>query len=136
MLCAAFAQYVTPLVGAYFADAVWGRFKTICVAIAIAIIGHILLIICAIPSVISNSSASYGVLVIAIIVMGLGTGVFKSNISPLIAEQITDKHLRVKTLASGEQVLVDPAMTVSRIMMYFYLLINAGALSGQIGMVL
>lgn len=105
-------------------------------AIGIAIIGHILLIICAIPSVISNSSASYGVLVIAIIVMGLGTGVFKSNISPLIAEQITDKHLRVKTLGSGEQVLVDPAMTVSRIMMYFYLLINAGALSGQIGMVL
>jgi len=130
-----FWVYVTPLVGAYFADAVWGRFKTICVAIGIAIIGHILLIVCAIPSVISNSSASYGVLVIAIIVMGLGTGVFKSNISPLIAEQITDKHLRVKTLGSGEQVLVDPAMTVSRIMMYFYLLINAGALSGQIGMV-
>lgn len=94
-----------------------------------------MLIVTAIPGVIENSNTSFGILVAAIIVMGLGTGAFKSNISPLIAEQTPHKTLALKTLKSGEQVIIDPAMTVSRIMMYFYLLVNCGALSGQIGMV-
>lgn len=36
--------YVTPIAGAYIADTYWGRYKTICVAIGIAIIGHILMV--------------------------------------------------------------------------------------------
>lgn len=116
-------------------------------------------IICAIPSVITNSNASLGILVIALVIvsrqstgaaaqrnvksclillysqMGLGTGTFKSNISPLIAEQLPARDLRVVSLKNGEQVIQDPALTVSRVMMYFYLLVNAGALAGQIGMV-
>jgi POT family proton-dependent oligopeptide transporter len=85
--------------------------------------------------------------------MGVGTGAFKSNISPLIAEQTPDKQLRVTTNKKGQSVIVDPALTVARIMMvsrcfidfqvdfltphlqYFYLLINLGSLAGQIGMV-
>lgn len=76
---------------------------------------------------------------------------FKSNISPLIAEQCYHKSLVVTTTKSGERVIVDPVMTVSRIYMvrvvlirrlhilifcgqYFYLFINVGALVGQIGM--
>jgi len=127
--------YVTPIMGAILAETYWGRYKTICIAIAIAIVGHIMLIICAIPSVITNINASFGILIAAIIVMGTGTGWFKSNVSPLIAEQTPHRELTLQTLKSGEVVIVDPAMTVSRIMMYFYLLVNVGALAGQIGMV-
>lgn len=38
-------------------------------------------------------------------------------------------------MESGERVIVDPAATVSRIYHYFYLMINIGALVGQISMV-
>ncbi|KIM46804.1 hypothetical protein M413DRAFT_263342 [Hebeloma cylindrosporum] len=125
--------YVTPLIGAYIADAHWGRFKTICWAVFIALIGHIILIVAAVPGVIEKKSA-IGPFVIALIVMGFGTGMFKSNISPLVAEQYKRTKLFVITTRSGERVIVDPSLTVLRVYMYFYLLINIGALIGQIGM--
>ncbi|TFK37848.1 POT family-domain-containing protein [Crucibulum laeve] len=125
--------YVTPLLGAYIADAHLGRFNTICIAVLIALVGHIILIISAIPGVIEHKSAA-GAFAVALIVMGLGTGLFKSNISPLVAEQYKRTKLFVSTTKSGERVIVDPALTVSRVYMYFYLFINIGALVGQIGM--
>ena len=67
--------------------------------------------------------------------MGVGVGGFKSNISPLIAEQCTEIVMRVKTTAKGERVIMDPAVTISRVMLYFYLMINIGSLTGSIGMV-
>ncbi|KZV80330.1 hypothetical protein EXIGLDRAFT_569162, partial [Exidia glandulosa HHB12029] len=45
-----FWVYLTPLLGAYIADAHWGRYKTICVAVGIALVGHILLVYSALPS--------------------------------------------------------------------------------------
>jgi proton-dependent oligopeptide transporter, POT family len=76
-----------PLLGAYIADQYWGRFKTIQVACAIAIVGHIILVISAIPPVIVHPAGALGCFSIGIIIMGIGVGGFKSNISPLIAEQ-------------------------------------------------
>jgi proton-dependent oligopeptide transporter, POT family len=67
--------------------------------------------------------------------MGIGTGSFKPNISPLVVEQIPVQTLITKTLPSGERVIVDPIITQSRVYHYFYLFINIGALVGQIGMV-
>jgi POT family proton-dependent oligopeptide transporter len=49
--------------------------------------------------------------------MGIGTGAFKSNISPLIAEQIPAHNLMVSKDKKGELVIVDPALTVARVMM-------------------
>ncbi|KAF5347650.1 hypothetical protein D9757_013364 [Collybiopsis confluens] len=108
--------YVTPILGAYIADAHLGRYNTICVAVVITLIGHILLVISAVPSVIQESGA-IGAFSVALIVMGLGTGMFKSNISPLIAEQYRGTKLFVKTTRRGERVIVDPALTVARIYM-------------------
>ncbi|KAG6908190.1 hypothetical protein DXG01_005779 [Tephrocybe rancida] len=126
--------YVTPLLGAYIADTYLGRFNTICIAVVIALVGHIILIVAAVPGVIENSSGALGAFIIALVVMGLGTGLFKSNISPLIAEQYKRTRLFVITTKSGERVIVDPVLTISRVYMYFYLFINIGALIGQIGM--
>jgi POT family proton-dependent oligopeptide transporter len=124
-----------PLVGAYVADTYWGRYKTICVAIGITLIGHILLIVSALPDVIENPKGSVGCFSIAIIIMGLGTGAFKANISPLVAEQYTQTRMRVTTLPSGERVILDPALTTNKIYNWFYLMINVGSLVGQISMV-
>lgn len=46
-----------------------------------------------------------------------GTGLFKANISPLVAEQYKRTKLFVKTTKTGERVIVDPALTVARIYM-------------------
>ncbi|KDR79495.1 hypothetical protein GALMADRAFT_137316 [Galerina marginata CBS 339.88] len=71
---------------------------------------------------------------VALIVMGFRTGLFKANISPLVAEQYKRTRLFVITQKNGERVIVDPALTVSRVYMYFYPIINIGALVGQISM--
>ncbi|KAK6535698.1 hypothetical protein TWF694_002148 [Orbilia ellipsospora] len=130
-----FWVYLLPLFGAYVADTYWGRYKTICVAVGIAMVGHVLLVVSALPSVIDNPNGALGCFAVAIVIMGIGTGGFKSNISPLVAEQSRNTYLRVETLPSGEKVIVDPAVTSGRIYMYFYLMINIGALIGQITMV-
>jgi len=146
-----FRVYVVPLLGAYIADAHWGRYKTVCVSVAIALFGHILLIISTVPGVIEHSNGALACFVIALVIMGLGTGGFKPNISPLVAEQYRKTKLFVRYTKSGEKVIVDPSLTTSRIYMvndshlnlvkpltlpsqYFYLFINVGALVGQIGM--
>lgn len=125
--------YVTPLLGAYIADAHLGRFNTIAIAIAIALVGHILLIVSAVPGVIDKDGAM-GAFIVALIIMGFGTGLFKSNISPLVAEQYKRTKLFIREEPSGERVVVDPSMTVARMYLYFYLFINIGALVGQITM--
>lgn len=129
--------YFMPLVGAYMADQYWGRYKTIQISIFIAIFGHIVLIIATIPSVIAHPDGSIAAFTIGLIIFGIGVGGFKPNVSPLIAEQYESKHPRqyIKIQKSGERTIVDPTMTISRIYMYFYLMINVGALIGQIGMV-
>ncbi|BFZ60054.1 hypothetical protein YB2330_001076 [Saitoella coloradoensis] len=130
-----FWSYVMPLLGGYVADTYWGRYKTICVSLAIAIFGHILMVISSIPNVIAQPNASIGVFAVSLVIMGIGTGGFKANISPLVAEQYKETRMTMQTLTTGERVIVDPALTASRIYMYFYLMINIGALVGQIGMV-
>jgi POT family proton-dependent oligopeptide transporter len=126
-----------PLLGAYVADQYWGRYKTIGVSLGIDIIGHIILIMSAIPPVISNTGGSLAAMIIAILVIGFGTGGFKPNISILIVEQLPPRAqvMGVQTLKSGERVVVDPAVTMERIYMWFYFFINTGALIGQVTMV-
>ncbi|KAG7443567.1 peptide transporter PTR2A [Guyanagaster necrorhizus] len=126
--------YCTPLLGAYIADAHLGRYNTICIGVAIAFIGHVILIASAVPGVIEKSENAMACFAIAILVMGFGTGLFKSNISPLVAEQYRRTKLFISTTKTGERVIVDPIMTVSSVYMYFYLFINIGALIGQICM--
>ncbi|PLW55686.1 hypothetical protein PCANC_04604 [Puccinia coronata f. sp. avenae] len=133
-----FWVYLCPLVGAYVADTHLGRYNTILVSIFIALVGHTLLVISAFPPVIANTNGSFACFIVAIIIMGIGTGGFKPNISPLVAEQAETEsstpYIKVHP-KSNEKVIVDPGLTASRIYMYFYLIINVGALTGQIGMV-
>jgi len=59
-----------------------------------------------------------------------------ANISPLVAEQYRQTKLRViKDPKTGERVISDPSITISRIFLYFYMFINVGSLTGQISMV-
>lgn len=51
---------------------------------------------------------------------------FKPNVSPLLLDQVPTTVPTVKTLASGEKVIIDPESTMERVMLWFYLLINIG----------
>ncbi len=103
-------------------------------AIVCAIVGHVILTASAAPSVIKHNGSALAAFIIGLIIMGVGTGGFKSNISPLLAEQQVETKKRIKVLPSGERVIVDPSVTTSRIFLYFYMCINIGSLVGQIGM--
>ncbi|KAB5525512.1 POT family-domain-containing protein [Coniochaeta sp. 2T2.1] len=130
-----FWSYVTPLFGAYVADTYFGRYLTIQYSIIFALVGHLILILSAIPPVIVRPNAAIGVFSVGLVIMGLGTGGFKSNISPLIAEQYKDGRPYVRVNKSGKKEIVDPAVTTARIYIYFYMLINMGSLTGSIAMV-
>jgi hypothetical protein len=53
---------------------------------------------------------------------------FKPNISPTLLDQMPLTVPVAKTLKTGERVIVDPESTTERVMLWFYLLINVGAL--------
>jgi POT family proton-dependent oligopeptide transporter len=129
-----FWVYLVPLFGAYVADTYLGRYKTIVYSVIISIIGHVILTASAAPAVIEKPHSSLAAFIIGLIIMGIGTGGFKPNISPLIAEQIPRETMHVMELKSGERVIVDPAVTTARIYNWFYLFINIGALIGQLSM--
>lgn len=141
-----------PLIGGYIADAHLGRYKTIHVAIVIGIVAHIILVAASAPDVIVHKTGATAAFIIGLLTLCVGTGFFKANISPLLAEQNTDRRMRVETLPTGERVVVDPSVTNSRIFLvsqpwiipliiklipfsYFYLCVNIGSLTGQISMV-
>ncbi|AEO56952.1 hypothetical protein MYCTH_2302526 [Thermothelomyces thermophilus ATCC 42464] len=130
-----FWQYTMPLFGAYVADSFLGRYRTIGFALLVDILGHIILIISGLPPVIKNPNGALGAFIIGLVLMGVGTGGFKPNVNPLIVEQLDLERMVVKTLKSGERVIVDPATTASRVYHYFYFFINIGALCGQLSMV-
>ncbi|PLB43648.1 MFS peptide transporter, putative [Aspergillus steynii IBT 23096] len=128
--------YVTPIVGAWIADEFLGRLATIQASIAFAMVGHIIIIISAIPQVIVHPNGSIACFAIGLVVFGIGVGGFKSNISPLIAEQHKETKFYIKTIPkTGERVIVDPSQTITRIFLYFYFMINVGSLIGSVAMV-
>lgn len=98
------------------------------------LVGHVILIVSGTPVVINDPHGAIAAFVIAIIIVGCGTGGFKSNLSPLVAEQYPHTKPYVRENKDGSRVIIDPILTVSRIYMYFYLFTNVGALVGQIGM--
>jgi POT family proton-dependent oligopeptide transporter len=134
-----FWVYLIPLFGAYVADTYWGRYKTIWVSVLIAIAGHVILVASAAPDVIAAPHKALAAFIIGLIIMGVGTGGFKPNISPLVAEQVPNPKIHIREQKGWfsskiERVIVDPQVTILRVYNWFYLFINIGALVGQISM--
>ncbi|KAL3489913.1 POT family-domain-containing protein [Aspergillus germanicus] len=105
-----------------------GKFKAILIACGIYVVSLTILVTTATPSAINRGSA-FGGLVTAMVIIGAGTRGIKANVTPFCAEQYQKAHAYVKTLKSGEQVIIDPELTVERMFLWFYWAVNIGALS-------
>lgn len=146
-----FFAYIMPLLGAWIADARMGRFWTLHLAIGISTIAHVILVAASSPGVIVKKDSAFAAFIIGLICLCVGTGFFKANVSPLLAEQNEDSRMRIEerpvkqkkwlffndssVAGTTERVIVDPAITNTRVFLYFYFCINIGSLTGQIGMV-
>jgi proton-dependent oligopeptide transporter, POT family len=119
--------YVCPIIGAIVADQYLGRYKTIVVFAVIYAIGQLILVTTSIPQ--ASTPAHFAGLIVAMIVIGLGTGGIKSNVSALIVEQYSNTKRYIKVTKSGERVIVDPTVTIQRMYTWFYWAINIGGLS-------
>ncbi|KAH1443569.1 hypothetical protein KXW42_007402 [Aspergillus fumigatus] len=120
--------YVTPILGAIIADQYLGKYKTIVLFCGVYLVGLLILVCTSIPTALEHD-AGLGGFIVAILVIGLGTGGIKSNVAPLIADQYRRKKMAVSTTKKGERVIIDPALTIQRIYMIFYGCINLGSLS-------
>jgi POT family proton-dependent oligopeptide transporter len=100
-----------------FSDQYLGKFKAIVLACGIYIVGLTILVATAIPASIQSGTA-YGGLIAAMVIIGLGTGGIKANVTPMCAEQYRSVGAFIKTLKSGERVIVDPELTVERMFMW------------------
>ena len=120
--------YVTPIMGAIIADQYLGRYKTIVLFCVVYWVGLAILWITSLPTAVEHGAGLPGY-IIAIIIIGFGTGGIKSNIAPLIADQYQRRTMAIKTEKNGERVVIDPAITYQRIYMIFYWAINLGSLS-------
>ena len=120
--------YVTPILGAIIADQYLGKYLTIKYFSIVYMFGIFILFVTSLPVSIEHGGAFPG-LIAAMFIIGLGTGGIKSNVSPLIAEQVRNTKPFVKHLSSGKRVIVDPNVTVQRIYMIFYMCINLGSIS-------
>ncbi|KAL1591540.1 peptide transporter ptr2 [Paraconiothyrium brasiliense] len=121
-----FLSYTIPIFGAWLADAKIGRFKAIVWGVIIGGVSHVIMIGGAAPSLL-KAGKGLAPFMVSFILLAIGAGMFKPNVSPILLDQYQHQKPYVKTLRSGERVIVDPETTIQRICLYFYAFINVGA---------
>lgn len=138
---------VCQLYGAYVADARLGRYKTIVIFCLVYFVGLSTITITSLPASLRAGLGFPGWLIGALII-AFGSGGIKgkaatlasvfslssviANVSPLIADQCRKTEPFIRSLSTGETVIVDPNLTIARIYTLFYWCINFGSLSAII----
>ncbi|KAJ9137093.1 MFS general substrate transporter [Pleurostoma richardsiae] len=124
-----FLSYALPVFFGWLADTKYGRFKMICWGVAICGLAHVIMIISALPPVLTSGHA-IGPFALSLYMLSIGAAQFKPNISPTVIDQSPHKIAHVVTDKNGEKVIVDPEESINSVMLWFYLLINVGACFG------
>ncbi|SCU98711.1 LADA_0H14884g1_1 [Lachancea dasiensis] len=121
-----FLAYCFPLVTGYIADRYWSRMKMLWIGVWIGVVSHILFIIGAIPSVLKNSGPALAPCLIGIITLAIATSFIKPVLLPTLLSQYPHQTDVVKTLPTGERVIIDRDASLQRMTMTFYWSINVG----------
>jgi POT family proton-dependent oligopeptide transporter len=104
---------MTPIFGAIAADQYFGRLRTIIFGAVLYMIGLVVLVLSSLP-VSQESSLSFPGILTAMLLIGMGTGGLKSNVSSLVAEQYKPPADPVRVQSNGERVILDTDMTIQR----------------------
>lgn len=120
-----FLAYCLPIFTGYLADSRFGRYNMINWGIYVMGVGHVILVASGAKSLLASGAAK-GPFFVGIYIIAVGAAMFKSNVSPLLLDQLTSHVPIVRTLKSGERVIEDPEHSTERVMLWFYLLINVG----------
>ncbi|KAJ7120242.1 putative MFS peptide transporter [Mycena epipterygia] len=123
-----FLVYATSFGGAVVADGWLGRYKSLTLFASIYVFGVLILFVTSLP-VSLNHGAGLGGLIASILIIGIGAGGMKSNLSPFMADQCSDTGMTITTTSKGERVIVDQALTLQTIYTIFYWCVNVGSLS-------
>jgi POT family proton-dependent oligopeptide transporter len=120
--------YVTPILVAFIADSKLGQYLTLVITVVLYCLGIVALTI---SSITSNLDKGWGVpgLVVAMFLVGLGGGGVKAILPPFLADQYTKTKPQIKTLKSGEKVIVDYELTLQYIYSLYFWIGNLGSLS-------
>lgn len=121
--------YVTPIGAAIIADTRLGKYKTLVGSTAIYLSGCVILVATSVPAALRAHAGLPG-LIVSMVVIGIGLGGIKACVSPFMADQYTNVKMRMETTKSGENVVVDPDLTIKGIYSLYYWCINLGCLSG------
>ncbi|KAI8378431.1 POT family-domain-containing protein, partial [Blakeslea trispora] len=126
-----FFCYFTPVLGAIVADQYIGRYWTIIIFSIVYMVGWLILTTTSLPAAF-ESGAGFPGYIVALVVIGFGTGGIKGIVSPLCADQYRRTDNYVKELPSGELVMVDYDLSIQHLYNWFYWAINVGSLLGGI----
>ena len=124
-----FLIYLSPIGWAIIADTQFGRYKTICIAIAIYLIGANLIFATSTPDALRHD-AGLGGLLCGMIAAGVGLGGLKACVPPFMAEQYTGFKSTIRTIKNDERVVIDRDLTLQAIYGLWYWCVNVGSLSG------
>ncbi|KAF1942845.1 hypothetical protein EJ02DRAFT_465470 [Clathrospora elynae] len=129
LYCLFFILYfVSPICIAPFSDNYVGQYTTLVLSGFLYVCGCTLLTVSSLPVSLDHGWGFLG-LILAIVLIGLGGGVFQVTIRSFIATQHSNKRTQVKILKSGEKVVTDEQLTVQRIYLVLFWIGNVGALS-------
>lgn len=127
--------YVTPLLGAVVADEWMGKFGAIRNFSVIYMVGIAVLFASSLRLIPGTETIG---LILAMAVIGLGTGGIKPNVSPFIAEQITFTSDYIQAAkgkrkdGNSKKELVSHTLTMQKVFTVFYVCINVGSLGAML----
>ena len=107
-LCFPLLSSLTPIVGAVAADQYLGRLQAIVCASNFYAAGLIVLVASSAPAASENGLVVAGLLLVMLL-LAIGAGGIKPNVNVLMAEQYQEPKIKVRTLKTGEKVVLDPA---------------------------
>ncbi|KAE8340233.1 hypothetical protein BDV24DRAFT_134444 [Aspergillus arachidicola] len=120
--------YLVPIPVALVSDAWLGRYAVLCISLSLYFCGTLVQFITSLPSLFHYESGLAG-LVLSMILIGIGVGGTKAAITPFIGDQYPAKPAQVKTLATGERVIIDRTLTLQYVYNVYYWITNIAALS-------
>ncbi|OSS53808.1 hypothetical protein B5807_00745 [Epicoccum nigrum] len=122
----AFLTYCVPIFSGWWADARVGRFKGIVCGVLVGGIAHIVMVGSAAP-VLLKAGKGFAPFIVSVVLLAISAGILKPLIAPMLLDQLEHQKPYTETLKSGEKVVVDPEITIQRILIIYYGLFNIGA---------